>query len=1086
MFDHLVKCNDLEPVMKQYSLVLPEDLVFIKEMIGGPQNTNAAQREEWPYEGRGQDKSFLYEIVANKRNGIDVDKFDYFARDCHHLGIQNNFDHRRFFLFARVCEVDGEKQICSRDKEVHNLYDMFHARSFLHRKAYQHKVNKIIEHMIADAFLKADPYIQIEGSGGKMYHLSTAIDDMEAYTKVTDRVFELILTPPSQIYVTGPEQSDSVKQILIRAGGQTELEEARKILERIIARDFYKCLGKMQWKQKPTEEEIDQWKEELAKAIPDRLTPEEFEVVVCAVDYGMKEKDPISKVYFYSKFEPDKPFKIPKEQVSRLLPEHFSEHYIRIYLKNDEKSWEDVKSHFEQWHTNKHFSVLKVFNDPIHGHVELHPLLIKIIDTPQFQRLRNIKQLGGAYYVYPGASHNRFEHSIGVAYLAGEFVQALRSRQPELNITDRDILCVKIAGLCHDLGHGPFSHLFDVMFIPKARPGENWRHEQASVAIFDQLVDNNNLSLVMEDHELVLPEDMVFIKEMIGGPLGPNEAQGGEWPYEGRGQDKSFLYEIVANKRNGIDVDKFDYFARDCHHLGIRNNFDHRRFFLFARVCEVDGEKQICSRDKEVHNLYDMFHARSCLHRKAYQHPVNKIIEHMITDAFLKADPYIQIEGQGGRMFTLSTAIDDMEAYTKLTDRVFDLILTPPSQIYISSPERAENVRQILIGAGQHRELEEARRILQRIIDRDFYKYLGRPDTRNERPTRDNIRQWKEELAQVIPDRFTPEDFEIVATTVDYSNGENDPIGNVDFYKKYAPDIAIPISREQVFAFLTDPNNRPFVDMENRKRPLEAVSSTGFKTPEKRVSVVRLQDSDYMRWGVEETCQYLRREGLGAWENKFRAQKITGVGLRCLEDARLKKIGIEYLGDRLQILHSLRKLWQIEAEPSKVFNDPIHGHVELHPLLIKIIDTPQFQRLRNIKQLGGTYFVFPGASHNRFEHCIGVGYLAGRLVQALNERQPELLISRRDILCVQIAGLCHDLGHGPFSHMFDGMFIPRARPGVTWKHEIASLAMFDYLVDDNGLKPVMEQHGLVLPEDLDFIKEQIAGPQDTKAAQGQK
>lgn len=55
----------------------------------------------------------------------------------------------------------------------------------------------------------------------------------------------------------------------------------------------------------------------------------------------------------------------------------------------------------------------------------------------------------------------------------------------------------------------------------------------------------------------------------------------------------------------------------------------------------------------------------------------------------------------------------------------------------------------------------------------------------------------------------------------------------------------------------------------------------------------------------------------------------------------------------------------------QVFNDPIHGHLDLHPLLIKIIDTPQFQRLRFIKQLGGTYFVFPGASHNRFEHCIG-------------------------------------------------------------------------------------------------------------------
>ncbi len=59
------------------------------------------------------------------------------------------------------------------------------------------------------------------------------------------------------------------------------------------------------------------------------------------------------------------------------------------------------------------YILVQVFNDPIHGHIEIHPLMVRIIDTPQFQRLRNIKQLGGCYYVFQGASHNRFEHSIG-------------------------------------------------------------------------------------------------------------------------------------------------------------------------------------------------------------------------------------------------------------------------------------------------------------------------------------------------------------------------------------------------------------------------------------------------------------------------------------------------------------------------------------------------------------------------------------------------------------------------------------------------------------------------------------------------
>ena len=72
--------------------------------------------QDWPYMGRKQSKSFLYEVVANKRNGIDVDKWDYFARDCHCLGIPNNFDMKRFMKFARVINVKNKRQICTRDK----------------------------------------------------------------------------------------------------------------------------------------------------------------------------------------------------------------------------------------------------------------------------------------------------------------------------------------------------------------------------------------------------------------------------------------------------------------------------------------------------------------------------------------------------------------------------------------------------------------------------------------------------------------------------------------------------------------------------------------------------------------------------------------------------------------------------------------------------------------------------------------------------------------------------------------------------------------------------------------------------------
>uniref|UniRef100_A0A3Q2E1K2 HD domain-containing protein n=1 Tax=Cyprinodon variegatus TaxID=28743 RepID=A0A3Q2E1K2_CYPVA len=291
-----------------------------------------------------------------------------------------------------------------------------------------------------------------------------------------------------------------------------------------------------------------------------------------------------------------------------------------------------------------------IFKDPIHGTIELHPLLVKIIDTPQFQRLRNIKQLGAVSYVYPGATHSRFEHSIGVAYLAGEILKSIREKQQDLGITDWDVLCVQIAALCHDLGHGPFSHMFDLMFIPKARQDITITHEDLSKQMFDHLMENNDGLLKYMNYR---------------PPSNPSEK-------------RYILYEIVSNKRNKIDVDKWDYFVRDCHYLGMKNSFDHERLIKSARACEVAGEFTI-------HCDYP------------YQHKVNCAIERMINDAFLKADKHLSFGGK-----TLSTAIEDMGAYTKLTDTIFDQILNSTSQT-----------------------LREARDILKRIVRRDLYYCLG-------------------------------------------------------------------------------------------------------------------------------------------------------------------------------------------------------------------------------------------------------------------------------------------------------------------------------------------------------------------------
>ncbi|XP_043203476.1 deoxynucleoside triphosphate triphosphohydrolase SAMHD1-like [Amphibalanus amphitrite] len=442
----------------------------------------------------------------------------------------------------------------------------------------------------------------------------------------------------------------------------------------------------------------------------------------------------------------------------------------------------------------------KVFNDSVHGHFELHPLCVLVIDTPQFQRLRHIKQLGGTYYVFPSAAHNRFEHSLGVAYLAAELVSTLRRNQPELNITDTDVVCVSLAGLCHDLGHGPFSHMWET-FMDQVRPERHWKHEATSVEMFQYMLEQNGL---MENFTAdgLTELDITFIKEQIAGPC-PDTGK-----YVGRTGKKAFLYEIISNKRNGIDVDKWDYFCRDSHLLGINISFDYKRCLLYSRVIEVENEGfQICTRDKEVGNMYDLFYTRWVLHRRAYQHRVCRIVERMFCDLLALADPYLLLpdpsrpDSPGVRM---SEACDNMGVFSQLTDHVQQLV--------------AQSVTE---------ELEPARRLLRDIHTRRLYKFVcaSQPTAEDKREIdTEAIRCGVGSLLQPEDD-LEPDDLMVDVISITYGMGNRNPIDCVRFYSKENPNTAMIIRRSDVSPLLPDKFRETYVMMTCRQREKNKVAA---------------------------------------------------------------------------------------------------------------------------------------------------------------------------------------------------------------------------------------------------------------------
>ena len=132
----------------------------------------------------------------------------------------------------------------------------------------------------------------------------------------------------------------------------------------------------------------------------------------------------------------------------------------------------------------------RTINCPIHGVINLTPRMCSIIDTPEFQRLHRLRQLGVTHFVYPSATHTRFEHSIGVSHLAKIVLISIQNKHPELKIDDNLIELYQVGALLHDIGHGPFSHLYDDEIINP----EEVHHEDRGISIFKNMVEKYNLS----------------------------------------------------------------------------------------------------------------------------------------------------------------------------------------------------------------------------------------------------------------------------------------------------------------------------------------------------------------------------------------------------------------------------------------------------------------------------------------------------------------------------------------------------------------------------------------------------------------
>jgi HD superfamily phosphohydrolase len=267
--------------------------------------------------------------------------------------------------------------------------------------------------------------------------------------------------------------------------------------------------------------------------------------------------------------------------------------------------------------------------DPIHDFIRVYDHELEIIDNPIFQRLRRIRQLSGAHLTYPAAQHTRFEHSLGVMHIASQAGQALKEKEI---LKSDDIEILRLAGLLHDIGHGPFSHLFEEIIQQKKISHEDF---------------GKNL----------------ILKSEIGDTLSKNGYDKRSITKVAFGDSKyQYLNEIVSG---ALSADMMDYLLRDGYFTGAEHaKIDHKRLTQSLDV----HKKKLALERSALYSFESMMHSRYQMFKAVYFHKTVRAAEVMLLETLRLSDDEF-----GFTSF-------NMNEFVKLTDEyVLSIILSSKS-----------------------------------------------------------------------------------------------------------------------------------------------------------------------------------------------------------------------------------------------------------------------------------------------------------------------------------------------------------------------------------------------------------------------